>query len=51
MSDGLVQILHGNTFVVSDACGDIEARPPTRRVFSFDTRFLSTWSLSVNGSG
>ena len=27
MSDGLVQILDGNTFVVSDARGDIEASP------------------------
>ena len=51
MSDGLVQILDGNTFVVSDARGDIEASPtdPTG-LFAYDTRFLSRWILSVNGT-
>jgi len=50
MSDNLIKILDGNTFVVSDDRGDIEASPtdPTG-LFSFDTRFLSTWVLSVNG--
>ena len=50
MSDGLVRILDGNTFVVSDARGDIEASPtdPTG-LFSFDTRFLSKWILTVDG--
>src|SRR4051794_11961236 len=50
MSDGLVQILDGNTFVVSDSCGDIEASltDPTG-LFSFDTRFLSKWILTVDG--
>ena len=50
MSDGLVKILDGNTFVVSDARGDIEASftDPTG-LFSFDTRFLSRWVLTVNG--
>jgi hypothetical protein len=51
MSDGgAVKILDGNTFVVSDARGDIEASltDPTG-LFSFDTRFLSRWVLSVNG--
>jgi glycogen debranching enzyme len=50
MSDGLVQILDGNTFVVSDSRGDIEASStdPTG-LFSFDNRFLSTWILTVNG--
>ncbi len=49
MSD-LVQILEGNTFVVSDDKGDIEASltDPTG-LFSFDTRFLSRWVLTVNG--
>jgi glycogen debranching enzyme len=49
MSD-LVQILEGNTFVVSDSRGDIEASltDPTG-LFSFDTRFLSRWVLTVNG--
>jgi glycogen debranching enzyme len=50
MSEGLVQILEGNTFVVSDDRGDIEASAtdPTG-LFSFDTRFLSRWVLTVNG--
>ena len=50
MTDALVKILDGNTFVVSDARGDIEASltDPTG-LFSFDTRFLSKWVLTVNG--
>ncbi len=50
MSDGSVKILDGNTFVVSDSAGDIEASltDPTG-LFSFDTRFLSKWVLTVNG--
>ncbi len=50
MSEELVKILDGNTFVVSDTRGDIEASPadPTG-LFSFDTRFLSHWVLTVNG--
>jgi glycogen debranching enzyme len=45
-----VKILDGNTFVVSDSAGDIEASAtdPTG-LFSFDTRFLSRWVLTVNG--
>ena len=50
MNDGLVKILDGNTFVVSDERGDIEASltDPTG-LFSFDTRFLSKWVLTING--
>jgi glycogen debranching enzyme len=50
MSDGHVKILDGNTFVVSDSRGDIEASltDPTG-LFSFDTRFLSKWVLTING--
>jgi glycogen debranching enzyme len=50
MSDDLVKILDGNTFVVSDSRGDIEASltDPTG-LFSFDTRFLSRWILTVDG--
>ncbi len=50
MTDSLVSILDGNTFVVSDHCGDIEATPsqPTG-LFAADTRFLSRWVLTVNG--
>jgi glycogen debranching enzyme len=50
MSDGLVKILDGNTFVVSNQAGDIEASPTdTAGLFSFDTRFLSKWVLTVDG--
>ena len=50
MSDGLVKILDGNTFVVSDSRGDIEGSlTDTTGLFSFDTRFLSEWVLTVNG--
>jgi glycogen debranching enzyme len=50
MSDGLVKILDGNTFVVSDERGDIEAsRTDPTGLFSFDTRFLSKWVLTING--
>ncbi len=50
MNDGVVKILDGNTFVVSDETGDIEASltDPTG-LFSFDTRFLSQWVLTING--
>jgi glycogen debranching enzyme len=50
MNDDLVKILDGNTFVVSDSRGDIEASltDPTG-LFSFDNRFLSKWILTVNG--
>ena len=52
MSGDLVQILEGNTFVVSDDRGDIEASltDPTG-LFSFDTRFLSRSILTVDGCG
>ena len=50
MTDDQVRILDGNTFVVSDRRGDIEAsRTDPTGLFSFDTRFLSKWVLSVNG--
>lgn len=50
MSDGLVKILDGSTFVVSDSRGDIEASPTdTTGLFAADTRFLSTWVLTING--
>ncbi len=50
MNDGLVKILDGNTFVVSDDRGDIEAsRTDPTGLFSFDTRFLSRWVLTVDG--
>ncbi|WP_410814499.1 glycogen debranching N-terminal domain-containing protein [Micromonospora sp. 067-2] len=45
-----VSILDGNTFLVSDRTGDIEPSTdfPTG-LFSFDTRFLSNWQLTLNG--
>src|SRR3954454_12061825 len=50
MADTLVRILDGNTFVVSDTRGDIEAsRTDPTGLFSYDTRFLSRWVLTVNG--
>jgi hypothetical protein len=50
MSDDVVKILDGNTFVVSDSRGDIEASltDPTG-LFSFETRYLSRWVLTING--
>jgi glycogen debranching enzyme len=50
VNNDLVQILDGNTFVVSDARGDIEASltDPTG-LFSYDTRFLSKWVLTLDG--
>jgi glycogen debranching enzyme len=50
MSGGTAIALDGNTFVISDAGGDIVSSPtdPTG-LFSFDTRFLSKWVLTVNG--
>ncbi|GAB3814375.1 hypothetical protein GCM10027605_59710 [Micromonospora zhanjiangensis] len=50
MNGQKISILDGNTFVVSDGRGDIEATPsePTG-LFSIDTRFLSRWVLTING--
>src|SRR5215469_4847785 len=50
MSGNTISILDGNTFVVSDERGDINATPTdTTGLFSWDTRFLSKWLLTVNG--
>lgn len=44
-----VSILHGNTYVVSDDRGDVDASPTeTSGLFAWDTRFLSRWILSVD---
>jgi len=49
VSDALVRVLDGSTFVVSDECGDIEAAPNSPvGLFAADTRFLSTWVLTVD---
>ncbi|MFR9781015.1 glycogen debranching N-terminal domain-containing protein, partial [Micromonospora sp. MS34] len=50
MKADLIRILDGNIFVLSDGSGDIEATPTVPcGFFSFDTRFLSLWRLTVNG--
>ena len=50
MADSNVSILEGNTFVVSDRRGDMDASPTdTQGLFYNDTRFLSRWILTVDG--
>jgi glycogen debranching enzyme len=50
MSGDKVSILEGNTFVVSDRAGNIDASPTDPDgLFAWDTRFLSRWILTVNG--
>src|SRR5215510_896760 len=50
MSLNTVSILDGNTFVVSDRRGDIDATPTDNHgLFLDDTRFLSRWILTING--
>jgi glycogen debranching enzyme len=50
MKSDLVRILNGNIFVLSDGNGDIDAGPTVPcGFFSFDTRFLSRWRLTING--
>ena len=49
MSATTVAILEGNTFVVSDRGGDIDASPAMPHgLFVDDTRFLSRWLLTVD---
>jgi glycogen debranching enzyme len=51
MNNDPVTILDGNTFVVSDSRGDIEASlTDSTGLFSFDCRFLSRWVLTVDGA-
>jgi glycogen debranching enzyme len=46
-----VNLLDGNTFVVSDRRGDIEAHlSHPQGLFHMDTRFLSRWVLTVDGA-
>jgi glycogen debranching enzyme len=50
MSLETVSILDGNSFLVTDRRGDVEASSSDPRgLFHFDTRFLSKWILTVNG--
>ena len=49
MNADTVAILEGNTFVVSDRGGDIDASPARPHgLFVDDTRFLSRWLLTVD---
>ncbi|GCF10470.1 glycogen debranching N-terminal domain-containing protein [Dictyobacter arantiisoli] len=44
-----VSMINGSTFVISDLRGDIDASPTdTQGLFSWDTRFLSRWKLTIN---
>ena len=50
MSGQTVNILEGNTFVVSDRAGNIAASlTDAEGLFAWDTRFLSRWILTVDG--
>ncbi|TDC65763.1 amylo-alpha-1,6-glucosidase [Micromonospora sp. KC207] len=50
MTEKTLSILDGNTFLVTDVRGDVTRSPDSPAgLFSFDTRFLSTWVLRVNG--
>jgi glycogen debranching enzyme len=50
MSGDTVSILEGNTFVVSDRRGDVDASPAEPHgLFNRDTRYLSRWRLTVGG--
>ena len=50
MAEATVSILEGNTFVVSDRLGDIDASPTEPHgLFNRDTRHLSRWRLTVDG--
>lgn len=51
MAKDTISILDGSTFLVSDLRGDIDASPEQPHGFFFrDTRFLSRWTLTVDGS-
>jgi glycogen debranching enzyme len=46
-----IAILDGSTFLVSDTHGDVDASPDEPHGFFYqDTRFLSKWVLTANGS-
>src|SRR3954470_24083086 len=47
---GTVDILEGNTFLVSDERGDVDGSPvEAHGLFDRDTRFLSRWVLTLDG--
>jgi glycogen debranching enzyme len=50
VTDDHIKIMDGNTFVVSDGRGDINASSTDPSgFFSYDTRFLSRWVLTLDG--
>ncbi|WP_200210602.1 amylo-alpha-1,6-glucosidase [Micromonospora coerulea] len=50
MRQELVHVIAGNSFAIGDAQGDIEVDPYAPiGLFSFDTRFLSRWVLTLDG--
>ncbi|MFU8849796.1 glycogen debranching N-terminal domain-containing protein [Micromonospora sp. SL1-18] len=50
MSSDLVHVIAGNAFALSDTEGDMEVDPRVPAgLFSFDTRFLSRWVLTLDG--
>ena len=51
MRSQTVSILEGNTFVVSDLRGDVDASPSEPHgLFHWDTRHLSRWKLTVDNA-
>ena len=49
MGPKTISILEGNTFIVSDQAGNIDASPvDTHGLFAWDTRFLSRWVLTID---
>jgi glycogen debranching enzyme len=50
VANDTISILDGSTFLVSDLRGDVNPSPDQPQGYFFrDTRFLSTWKLTVNG--
>ncbi|MEV0328793.1 glycogen debranching N-terminal domain-containing protein [Micromonospora echinospora] len=50
MREERVHVMTGNSFAISDTEGDMERDPRTPTgLFSFDTRFLSRWVLTIDG--
>ena len=51
MAKDTISILDGSTFIVGDRRGDLDASPDQPHGFFFrDTRFLSRWQLTLNGT-
>jgi glycogen debranching enzyme len=51
MANDTISILDGSTFLVGDRRGDVDASPDQPHGFFYrDTRFLSRWQLTANGS-